>query len=424
MLHKTQVMLTPGFRGLVVLLFALWLLHGSIARVPVQGAAPPPTAAEIPVAANREAAQRDNVRLEGDSFNGVAFSRDGKKLLTVGIWEAQVWDTATWKPIGQSFVHGERLTTDGYREKSRPRVGESIIHKDELRKGELDAAGKRVLTVALGEAMVWDMESGKAVGPAIRHGNDPATDAAISPDGAFVVTCNSASSIAHLWNLATGKLERSFDHKKRIAIVQFDREGTTLITTGAATQLWTVKTGDMRLYIQAGIDSQNVKPSLSHNGRIATASEGGFSVHDIDTGKLILHDDSLIHLDCQVHGVWISPDGSWVAASSTLNSGIWEVKSGEQIVKTINSFDAAFDPASASVVLLALEDSWGVRDIRADRRVRRFDKRDIYISHAAFTSDGGMLAHQGLHCTRVIFARPGVSSPQRWTQMPEQTPAK
>lgn len=391
---------------LALLLFACALL-----------AAPPdaaPTGTDASAAASPEQWPREFV-LPMSCSRGLVFARDGKKLLTVDAWEAQVWDTRTWKPIGNTFVHGERLTPEQYQEKSRPKVGRPVRHPDTMVKAEFDAAAERMLTVAQREAILWEIATGKAVGKPFEHGGGPLYDAAVSPDGKLIATCDGKDHHVHLYDAASGALIRKFNHGVPVSYVQFDRPGTTLVTTGSNTCLWTVKTGERRTVIP-GSWHDVVRPALSDNGVIIAVSGGGYRIVEIDTGKEILFDDRLLRKNCQMYGVAISPDGKKYAASSSLDSSIYNLEKLEAYVSGLQSFDGDvfFDPVSGAAVVLSLEDSWGIWDLPGEKRVRVFDEREVWIHKAAFSPDGRFLAHACRGGTRIIEPRSGVTGPQRW----------
>ena len=161
----------------------------------------------------------------GDILAGVAFSPDGRALLTSSRDRtARIWDTATGEPVGPRLVHaaaamaqafspdGKSIfigTEDGTAHVWDPRsgkaLGEPVKHHSAVMAVAYSPDGSRIATASFGgEAQVWDFSTKKPVGAALRH-DGPVFVIAFGPDGKTVLTAGAADNTAKIWNAATGQ---------------------------------------------------------------------------------------------------------------------------------------------------------------------------------------------------------------------------
>ena len=117
-----------------------------------------------------------------DYSTAVAFSPDGKTLLTGGSGEAaRFWNAATGKRIGSTPAH----------------VGSTYA-------AAFSPDGKVVVTGGDDKlARIWDAASGESIAAPLVH-TDLVLAVAFSPDGKSIFT-GSADKSARLWNSATGQ---------------------------------------------------------------------------------------------------------------------------------------------------------------------------------------------------------------------------
>jgi serine/threonine protein kinase/WD40 repeat protein len=126
-------------------------------------------------------------------IQGVAFSADGRTVLTQAGKTVRLWETATGKPVGQPLNH------------------------DQYSQAALSPDGQIVLTASGTTARLWKAATGEPFGPPLPHPDwtvtvplgNPAgiAAAAFSPDGRFLVTAGAkrVQSEVQLWEVATGK---------------------------------------------------------------------------------------------------------------------------------------------------------------------------------------------------------------------------
>jgi WD40 repeat protein/serine/threonine protein kinase len=199
-------------------------------------------------------------------FHAVAFSPDGKTLLT-GYPQggAQRWDVTTGAPIGEpvphpGWVRGVAFSPDGKSmltgsEDGTARLWDAITgrplqapfqHDMPVLSVALSPDGKAVLTgvgsayltnggldSGRGAVYLWDIASGKPLGPPlVHHAGVPA--AAFSPDGQVIVsgsTDANTAGTAQQWDRTTGKPKAvPLRHRRGVEHVAFTPDGAVIVT--------------------------------------------------------------------------------------------------------------------------------------------------------------------------------------------------
>jgi WD40 repeat protein len=142
----------------------------------------------------------------------VAFSPDGKRVLTAGGSAVRLWDAESGKEI--------RMFQAGFREQTVSINGFMEFSPD----GKRIVGGSRDNTVH-----VWDAESGKEI-RAIQGHSDRVNSAAFSADGKRVLS-GSVDKTARLWDVDSGKEIRVFQgHSAPVDSVAFRPDGKQVAT--------------------------------------------------------------------------------------------------------------------------------------------------------------------------------------------------
>jgi WD40 repeat protein len=153
---------------------------------------------------------RPLAKLAGPSGTDVAFSRDGKLLLTAGGDSARVWDARTFEPVTKPLRHDGRLLT-------------ACLGPD----------GSRVLTCSGPRALVWDARTGERL-LSLEH---PAEVRCVSfaADGSKLVTgCEDGA--ARVWDAAAGTILSSYAHEEPVQCARLVPDGTMFVTLTARTK--------------------------------------------------------------------------------------------------------------------------------------------------------------------------------------------
>jgi WD40 repeat protein len=122
---------------------------------------------------------KKHVFMHDDRVSAVAFSTDGKKLLTAGGKTAQLWawDAASAKPLGPPLEHADNILS-------------AVLSDD----GRFVATASRDRT-----ARLWDATTSQPLGPPMPHGDHVHS---VAFDGAAKrLATGSLDGFARLWSL-------------------------------------------------------------------------------------------------------------------------------------------------------------------------------------------------------------------------------
>ena len=206
----------------------------------------------------------------------MAFSPDGRHILTAGLTAAQtgvarIWDVAA-PHRGRVFARDS----------------------EEIQTAAFSQDGRLVVTSTPDSAVIWDLRTGQrrvtiSCPIAEIQGNPVLTilGASLSPDGRWVLTFH--YDAARLWSAATGRLVRVLPANAGIVYdAAFSRDGSRFVTA---------------------------------NG------DGTALVWDTVTGRLL---NRLVSPSGQLRSAAFSPDGRWVAAGAVDGSvTVWNVADGQ-----------------------------------------------------------------------------------------------
>lgn len=153
----------------------------------------------------------------------LCFSPDGKTLATSSDGTVKLWDVGTWKQA----VSIERPHTSLFA-RAFSSDGKSLV----MTGGETQGM-KTASFVCL-----WDIEKGKEVflkkAPNGATANDVVSDAALTPDGATLITSSRDNGLVKLWDVQTGKEVADYQAIKGRGVyaIAVSRDGKTLAASG------------------------------------------------------------------------------------------------------------------------------------------------------------------------------------------------
>ena len=196
------------------------------------------------------------------------FSPDGRSLVTVGVSNASVWDTATGhllipllKPVGRYARYielaGARFNSRGdcvgvffgttpptawiWSVSTGKLVAGPLRHEQVMNSLEFSPDGEKVVTASHdGTARLWAASTGQALTQPLKH-NAAVKFAQFSPDGRRVVTASSDRA-ARVWDASTGMpLTEPLEHEAGVEFAQFSPDGQRLLTvSGDTVRVWDV----------------------------------------------------------------------------------------------------------------------------------------------------------------------------------------
>jgi WD40 repeat protein/serine/threonine protein kinase len=155
---------------------------------------------------------------------GVAFSPDGKSMLTGSEdGTARLWDAVTGKPLQAPFQHDMPVLSVAFSPDGKALL--TGVGSAYLTNGGLDSGR--------GAAYLWDIASGKRLGPPlVHHAGVPAV--AFRPDGRVIVSGSTDANTvgtAQPWDRATGKpMGVPLRHRRGVEHVAFTPDGAIIVT--------------------------------------------------------------------------------------------------------------------------------------------------------------------------------------------------
>jgi WD40 repeat protein len=288
----------------------------------------------------------------GDVVYGVAFSPDGKRLVTVSPdHRARIWDVASGRSV-------RVLKTRGI-----------------VPKAEFSVDGALVLTAdGPGGAGIWDASDGRKLHTLTsrRGGYVEVDDARFSPDGKHVVTVYSGvygpkDETLELWDVSTGRSERTFAGTGTPWRAVFSPDGRLLL---AQSERWTTEGRDIaRLWdVSSGRKLGSFPGSgavFNPNGKVvATADGSGVQLWDVTTGR------GVRTLPGRTGEPLFSPDGKLLV---TRGGAIWDVASG-RILRTIAGLGktqvGAFSPNGKLLLSWGEDGTARIWDVASGRSLR------------------------------------------------------
>ncbi|MEX2317580.1 MAG: protein kinase [Pirellulales bacterium] len=262
--------------------------------------------------ANQEAALEpllDFNRLGGLVWSAT-FAPDGRRALTVGGNDAQIWDLDTPRSLMRLSPHGAVASAD--------------ISPD----GQLIATGSWDQSVK-----IWNATTGRALRKLTGHAGY-VNSIEFSPDGRELLTA-SDDGTARLWNVETGRpLDVIFrGHEGRVFSATYSRDGTRVLTASVekTARIWDRATGQETRKLPGHAWAVLCVRFSPDDQRVITGSEDNTArIWDARTGEPLL---TLWGHTAAITSVAFSPDGSRVLTGSRDNSAkLWDAATGKEIL--------------------------------------------------------------------------------------------
>jgi|SRR5579884_403657 len=275
--------------------------------------------------------------LEGCGGVAVAYSGDGKLIITAARRYARAWDAATARAVTRPLDHGGAVAGVAISADGRTAVTFG---------GTWDVSGPRGVYRGSG-AKVWDGKTGRLLLRINEHEPGHSVwDADVSPNGTIIATCAHGDHSVRLWNAATGKQIARLDMPDEVGFVVFSPGGTRIVAVQdrvAGARLWAVRTGKPigDLVGANGDRSLGVQRAacFSRDGRIlALCNSDRFTVVDALIGKKIIDSEAN---QLSIEGdtfcsVSLSDDGKVLVTTATMSgSRPWRTLTAEPLGKNV-----------------------------------------------------------------------------------------
>ena len=313
----------------------------------------------------------------GDVVIGVAFSPDGRQLLTGSLDQtARVWDVATGRE--------ERVFTG---------------HTGAIYEVAFASDGATVLTASADKtARLWDARTGNLqrvfVGAA-----DRVTGAAFSPDGQHIITRALDDSV-RVWDVAVEPEPRSFgQHDDRVTGLALSPDEKHLVTASwdQTARVWDVETG-RELMTLSDAEVLNGVVFTPDGKRVVTAGNGGTArLWDAQTGQELAQ-----FVDVAkgfVNAVALSADGQSLVTGGddekAQKAYLWNVGTGQQLRSFVGHAgqitSMAFSPDGNYVLTGGADKTARLWDTHSGREVRQLTGHGHWVQGVAFSPDGTLL---------------------------------
>jgi hypothetical protein len=287
-----------------------------------------------------EPAGAREIRVADTYVWGVAFSPDGKRLLTAdglrGPGRARLWDAATGKPLADVYPHDTEVFGAAFQpggplvalagsgrglcllDPDRPADARTLPHPSYVRGVAFSPDGQRVASQCEQLVQAWDAASGQHlwqanVRPELSRWRG-AVHLAFAPDGATVAAPDGGSGVALLDARDGHSVATLAGHQDVVVCVAYSPDGQTLASGGMdnAVRLWGAKDRREQRVLTDAPDWVHGLAFSPDGTKLAAAcrGKGGVLLWDVPAGRL------LATLPAQeVMAVAFSPDGRTLAAA-------------------------------------------------------------------------------------------------------------
>lgn len=350
-----------------------------------------------------------------DAIWGIAFSPDGKYLLTAGGDNtARLWDRNSGKELQRFAGHtaavisaafspdGKYALTASHDHTARlwdTKTGKEVHsftgHTDGVWGCAFSPDGKYVLTGSVDKtARLWDAQTGAEIRRFTGH-EDIVYGVAFSSDGKYVLTAGTGDKTARLWDAATGQELRRFTGGSGIVLVTFSPDGKHVLASSwdKMSWLWDTLTGNLVRHF-VGHDASTKAVAFSPDGKtvLTSSDDGTAALWDASTGQELRR---LIGHTSAVVAAAYSSDGRYiVTAGGDKTALLWDANVVLGLPQftghtdTINTFDVAFSPDGKTVLTGSFDKTARLWDVQTGSEIRRFTGHTDHVTSVGYSPDG------------------------------------
>ncbi|KAI5891990.1 WD40 repeat-like protein [Schizophyllum commune H4-8] len=250
------------------------------------------------------------------------------------------------------------------------------------------------------ELRIWDAETGRQIGSAMRGHEDQVLSVTFSPDGSTIAS-GSWDFTVLLWDAKTGKQqgEALRGHTDCVRSVAFSPDGTTVVSASddCTLRLWDAKAGKEIGESMEGHTRGVNSVVFSHDGARIVSGADDCTVRIWETATRQQLGDSIRHNDW-VRSVSISRGGKYVASGSDDGTvRVWDARGRKQVWASHGHtgwvFSVAFSPDSTRIVSGGRDATVRIWDVASGAQVGddlRGHADDV--NFVAFSPDGKHVA--------------------------------
>lgn len=342
-------------------------------------------------------------------ISSVAFSPDGRRVLTGSSNTAKLWDTDTGVEV-QTFkghigvVSSVAFNRDGTRILTGSvdntailwdtRTGAQLMlfgHLAPVSSVAFNHDGTRVLTASEDNtARMWDAHAGSQL--IVFEHTSAVRSIAFSHDGTRIVT-GSADNTGRLWNAATGAWLMTLDrHNADVSSVAFSSDDAQIVTGShdETAKLWNARTGELLMTLSGHAKAVRSVAFSPDSARIVTGSEDKTAkVWDIKRGGDVI---TLSGHAAPILSVAFSHDGTRIVSGSGDNTArLWDVTIPTQLMNfsghSAPILSIAFNYDGTRIVTGSADNTAKLWDVKTGAQLMTLDRHTGYVTSVAVSHD-------------------------------------
>jgi len=363
------------------------------------------------------------------SVNSVAFSPDGKYIVSGSGSTVILWDSQTGEEIRTFYGNngrvnsvafspdGKYIVSGGEHDKFRKyqplklwnsQTGEEIKtlkgHTDDVKSVAFSPNRKYIASGSSDHNIIlWDGQSGKKI-KILKGHTSTVTSVAFSPNSKYIVSGGGYSNILKLWDSQSGEEIRTFKgHTNRVTSVSFSPDGKYIVSgsNDKTIKLWDSQSGEqVRTFkgytssVNSVVFSPNGKEIISGNSDKSVKlwkSQGG---NEIKTFK---------GHSWPVNDIAFSPDNKFIVSTAAYFHfpmgeaesffKLWDSQNGEEIrtvvgVRQSAGYSIAFSPDGKMVGLGCLDKTIKLWETQSGKLIRTLNGHGNDVISIAYSFDG------------------------------------
>ena len=282
-----------------------------------------------------------------ESIHAVAFSKNGKFILSVAGNTVWVWDGATGKEVAR-MTHDGTVTSAAFSPDGKyvvsgdcynggNRGSHNWCYTGTVRVWESIATMDRfAASSSMGSIIhIWETISGKEIANMKHDDRDMSVD--FSPDEKYVVSGDWTDNNVRVRETSTGKEIARMTHDEGVTSVAFSLDGKYIVSGSHdnTARVWEASTGKEIARMTHDSDVSSVAFSPDRKYVVSGSWDHTARVWEASTGKEIAR----MTYDGDVTYVVFSPDGKYVVSGSWNNARMWNSSTGKETVRLSVNID-------------------------------------------------------------------------------------